>query len=57
MAGLFSRKGKNIVYSEEAEKVLNRSLNNTKINWGLIILIAAAIWTVISLLKSILYFF
>lgn len=57
MAGLFSRKGKNIVYSEEAEKVLNRSLNNTKINWGLIILIGAAIWAVIALLKSILYFF
>lgn len=57
MFGFFSNKDKNVVYSEEFEKALNRNLNNTKMNWGLIILILTVIWALISLVKSILYFF
>lgn len=56
--GFFSKtRDKSVVYSEEAEKALNQSPNGSRLNWGLIILIVGAVWAVIALVKSILYFF
>lgn len=41
----------------KTETKLRSKIKNSKINWGVLLLLAGCIWAIVEIIRSVLYFF